>query len=107
MMGPEIHRFAIEGAVADLGHLMRKQPQEERRLRLRMNRKGYVPVLDITPLVETVYDADKQTFRYTVTMYGVQVDDVREAEAWLNGNLVRPTLQTKLERLSNPSELMS
>lgn len=106
-MGPDIERFVIDGAVRDLGHLMRKQPQEERRLRLRMARKGYVPVLDITPLVHTQFNADKATFRYTITMYGVQVEDVREAEAWLNGSLVQPTLQTKLERLSNPSELMS
>lgn len=105
MMSPDIERFVLYGAVKDPGHLLRKQPQEERRLRLQMFRRGYVPVLDITPLVQTEYDATKETFRYCITMYGVAVEQAQEVEGWLNGQLVTATPLTKLERLSNPSGL--
>ncbi|MCA1799868.1 MAG: hypothetical protein LC650_01055 [Actinobacteria bacterium] len=107
MIGPKIRRFVLEGAVADPGHLIRKQPTEEKRLRLQMFRDGHIPVLDIPPLVYTEYQQDKGTFLYSITMYGVEVEDAREAEGWLTGQVMKPTLQTKLERLSNPSELMS
>jgi len=106
-MAENIKRFEISGAVKDLGHLVRKQPMEEKRLRLRMFRQGCVPVLDIPAIVESSYNQQKETFTYTITLYGAEVENAREAEGWLTGTLVRPTLQTKLERLSNPSELMS
>jgi hypothetical protein len=105
-MQPNIKRFVIEGAVADTGHFLRKQAHEEMRLKKRMYRDGYVPVLDIVPLADVQFDGDKETFRYAVTIYGVQVDDAQEYEGWLNGQLVTATPKTKLERLSSPSELM-
>jgi hypothetical protein len=105
-MGPELQRFFIEGAVKELEHLERKQFHEEMRLKQQMFRKGCVPVLDITPLVGHVYDADKETFHYVITMYGVRVEgDVWQYEGWLNGSLIRATTGTKFGRLLTASGL--
>ena len=100
-MGPKIKRFHIEGAVKELEHLERKQFSEEARLKYRMLSSGCVPVLDITPLVGHAYDADKETFRYVITMYGVEVEgDAWDFEGWMNGELVEATSETKFARLS-------
>lgn len=106
MYGPNIKAFHIDGAVKDLGHLLNKQAHEEHRLKQRMFSDGYVPVLDIVPLVGTEYDADKETFRYAITLYGVKVkDEPWDYEGWLNGELVKATTGTKFARLSRTSEL--
>jgi hypothetical protein len=104
-MAPDIRRFEIAGATKDTGHLLRKQGKEEEKLRKRMYRSNCVPVLDIVPILETSYDSEKEVFHYSITMYGIQVDEnIEEYEGWLSGKFVRSTLSTKLERLSNPLE---
>jgi hypothetical protein len=106
-MGPKITRFVIDGAVKELAYLERKQAHEESRLRQQMYRRNHIPVLDITPLVEHVYVPVTESFRYTITMYGVEVEgDVWDYEGWLNGELVRATSGTKFARLSKASGLM-
>jgi hypothetical protein len=99
-MGPVIKRFVIEGAAKEVEHLLKKQAHEEMRLKKRMLKEGCVPVLDITPLMYHVYDADKETFRYSITMYGAEVEDAWSYEGWLNGELVTTTMNTKWQRLS-------
>lgn len=104
-MAPDIRRFEIAGAAKDTGYLLKKQYYEEKRIKRRMYRAGYVPVLDIVPVVETSYDQDKEVFKYSVTMYGVEVNgDIEEYEGWLSGRFIRSTLSTKSDRLSNRSE---
>lgn len=106
MYGPDLKAFHIDGAVKDLGHLLNKQAHEEHRVKQRMFSDGYVPVLDIVPLVYTEYDPVKETFRYTITLYGVQVkDEPWNYEGWLNGRLIKATTGTRFERLSSHSGL--
>ena len=104
-MAPDIRRFEIAGATKDTGYLLRKQAKEEARIKERMYKAGFVPVLDIVPVVETTYNNTKEIFHYSITMYGVQVDgDIEEYEGWLSGRFVKSTLSTKSDRLSNPLE---
>jgi len=104
-MAPEIRRFEITGATRDTGHILRKQAHEEARIKKKMYKTGFVPVLDIVPIIETQYDNEKEIFHYSITMYGVQVEDrIEEYEGWLSGRFVRSTLSTKSNRLSNPLE---
>lgn len=100
MLGPQFKRFFAEGAVKTLDHLQNKQAFEEDRLKQRMASCGYVPVLDITPLVGHAYDADKETFRYVITMYGVEVEETWKYEGWLSGELIKATNGTQFKRLS-------
>lgn len=105
-MGPDIKRFHITGAVKEEEHLRQKQMTEESRLKKRMFRKSYVPVLDIVPIVETTRIPEKETFRYNITIYGVRVDEPDKYEGWLSGEWIRSTPTTQLERLFSPSDLM-
>jgi hypothetical protein len=95
----DIEKFAVSGAVKDLGHLINKQFAEEAKIKKQMAKKSFVQVLDITPVVETSYDQKKECFYYTITMYGVKVDNAEEYEGWLAGRLIKSTVLTKLNRL--------
>lgn len=99
MYGPEIKRFFIEGAVKEVAHLDRKQFDEEARLKSRMLKEGYTPVLDITPLVGVEYDREKTTYRYAITMYGVKVADPWVADGWLNGRIIDAPTKTMFNRI--------
>jgi len=102
MGGPDIKKFEIEGAVRDTGHLLRKQGAEEKKLRARMSRQGYVPVLDIVPLVTTEYSQEKQTFTYVITIYGVESNgEEGEFEGWLSGRFIKSTPKDKSEQSSS------
>ena len=99
-MAADIRSFVAEGAVKDPGHLINKQPYEEKRLRDIMRNSGYVPVLDITPTVETEFVKDKGTFTYQITVFGTKVSgDPWEYEGWLSGRLIPATPGLKLEQL--------
>jgi hypothetical protein len=100
-MAADIVTFSIQGASKDLGYVLKKQAHEEKRLKERMYKRSYIPVLDIPPVLETSYDQEKESFMYTITIYGVKVDNVEEYEGWLTGRLIRSTLQTKSDRLSS------
>lgn len=98
-MTADIRPFVAEGAVKDPGHLINKQPYEENRLREIMRNKGYVPVLDITPTVETEFLEKKGTFRYAITVFGTKASNPWEWEGWLSGRLIPLTPGEKLKRL--------
>jgi len=105
MNRPDIRRFEIEGAVRDTGDLLKKQAGEEAKLRTRMKRKGYVPVLDIVPTVTTEYLEEKQTFTYVITIYGVKSEgEEGEVEGWLSGRFIKSTQKDKSEESSSPWE---
>jgi len=99
-MTPDLKRYTIEGAVLKLRHLRLKQFHEEMRLKKRMFREGRVPVLDIAPIVDWVYNWDKGSYQYMITMYGVEVEgDVWEYEGYLTDRLIRATTQTQFQRI--------
>ena len=66
-----------------------KQPGEEQRLGQMMRDRGYVPVLDITPVVTTEYLEDKGTFKYEIAVYGTKARDAHKWEGWLGGRLIK------------------
>lgn len=99
-MANDIRSFVSTGAVSDPGHLINKQPHEEGRLRDIMRENGYVPVLDITPVVNTEFLEDKGTFKYEITVFGTKVKgDPWLYEGWLNGRLLPLTPGSKLKEL--------
>ena len=105
MNRPEIKRFEIEGAVKDTGDLLRKQPKEEFKLKNRMRRQGYVPVLDIVPTVTTEYLQEKETFLYVITIYGVKSEGREgEFEGWLSGRFIKSTQKDKSGESLSPWE---
>lgn len=106
-MDREPKRFTIEGAVLKREHLLRKQFHEEMRLKKRMFKQGYVPVLDIVPIVNEVYNKDKGTIQYMITMYGVKTeDDVWKYEGYLTDRFIRASTRIQFERLWERSGLM-
>lgn len=98
-MTKDIRSFVAQGAIADPGHLINKQPYEEARLDEIMRGNGYVPVLDITPVVKTEFLEDKGTFKYEITVYGMKARDPWSYEGWLSGRLIPATPGTKLKQL--------
>lgn len=98
-MAADIRSFVAEGAVKDPGHLINKQPYEESRLKEIMRNKGYVPVLDITPTVETEYIEEKGTFKYQITVFGTKARNAWDYEGWLSGRLIPATPGLKLQQL--------
>ena len=105
-MAPELKRYTIEGAVGEIEHLRLKQFHEEMRIKKRMFKDNRVPVLDIVPIVDWVYNEDKGSYQYMITMYGVEVEgDVWDYEAWRDGNLIPATMNTRFMRLLERSGL--
>lgn len=100
MIAPDIMKFEINRVARDMESVLAKQAHDEKKLKNRMYRKGYVPVLDIVPFTISNYDADKQVFEYTVVVYGAKCDEnIEEYEGWLSGQWIPSSMQTKSERL--------
>jgi len=105
MIAPDILKFEITKFSKDLGDVIKRQGLDEKKLKERMYRRGYVPVLDITPFMISSYDAEKERFEYTVVIYGAKCDDdIENYEGWLNGNWIPSSMSTKSERLLSRSE---
>jgi hypothetical protein len=105
MIAPDIMRFEISKVARDIEAVLAKQSYEEKNIKARMYRKGYVPVLDIVPFTISNYNADKQVFEYTVVIYGAKCDEkIEEYEGWLSGQWIPSSMQTKSERLLSHSE---
>lgn len=102
---PDIQRFTIEKFARDQGDILKRQFTDEKILKNRMYKRSCVPVLDITPVVVSEYIPEKEVFKYSVTMYGVKVDNIEEYEGWLSGRLIPSTIATKSERLLKVLEL--
>ena len=97
--------FQISGAVKDNGYILKKQAWEEKRLKLKMFREGYLPVLDITPILGIEYDQKKEIFFYTITIYGILCEEsIEDYEGWLSGRWIKSTTRTRLGRLSKKLE---
>ena len=72
-MNKKIHKFGIDGSVADEALLPQVKETLERQIIIDMRDKGYVPVLDIQPQISTSYDPVKETFNFLLAVYGVYV----------------------------------
>jgi hypothetical protein len=105
MIAPDIMKFELNKIAKDMESVLIKQAHDEKKIKQRMFRKGYVPVLDIVPFTISSYDAEKQVFEYTVVVYGAKCDEkIEEYEGWLSGRWIQSSTQTKSERLSNRLE---
>lgn len=100
MIAPDILRFEINKTARDMESILFRQAHDEKKLKQRMYRKGYVPVLDIVPFMISSYDPKKEVFDYTIVVYGARCDErVEEYEGWLSGQWIPSSMQTKSERL--------
>lgn len=68
-----IKRFGIEGQIADDAMFIRFREQQESMLIAAMRESGYVPVLGFGPFFSTAYNEDKDTYDFSLSVYGVYV----------------------------------
>lgn len=101
-----IEAFTATGAVADTGDFYKyKVYKVESDLMKDMAERGFVQVLDITPIINIEYSAEKECFLYELTMFGIEVgDDAWEYIGWMNGRLITRTPPSKSGPLSATSE---
>ena len=93
-MIPEIKKFSETGVVKE-EHRQLKKGHVADRIIGTMRAEGYVPVLDMYPIMETTYWPEKELFKYEIAVYGAKVDDPWSYEGWLNGRLLPSTTKTK------------
>ena len=72
-MNKKIHKFGMDGSVADEAYIPQVHEMFEREVVIQMRDKGYVPVLDITPQFSTLYDMIHNKFDVALVVYGVYV----------------------------------
>lgn len=107
-------QYTTSGAVKHPEHLDIKQFAEEGKLKARMYRDGFVPLLDKAPHVDIKNIDGKRTYAYTITMEGVRPSrlearemgwDIDNYEGKLGELWVKSTTGTKFARLWNRSGL--
>src|SRR6476661_4848867 len=82
-MHKSIKRFGMEGVINDDSDFFRLRQQFERHIIIEMRDLGYVPVLDIGPFWSTVYDKDKESYYFTLSIHGYRVG--RKAACTIEG----------------------
>lgn len=75
-----IKGFTVDGEALDGETIIRIRKQIEDEVVDQMRFKGYVPVIDIMPSLYWSYDAEKNRFYYTLTVYGIYVGKRRSQE---------------------------
>lgn len=88
MTDKTIKRFVLEGVSKDSGGIASRRDFLENQLMLDMQDKGYIPVLDLAPVLRIEYDAEREQFAWTLTIQGVHVGRKRAEElTGISGNL--------------------
>lgn len=100
MIAPDIVKFEVSRTAKDLESIISRQSNDEKKLKARMFKRGYVPVLDIPPFMIHSFNQDNGTFDYTLIMYGARCDEnIEEYEGWLTGEWIKSSIKTKSDRL--------
>jgi hypothetical protein len=73
MLRKQIHSFLIGGVIKDDASIKRIREMHERLLIQDMRSRGYVPVLDLDPQFSIEYNEKKDTYGFTLEIYGVYV----------------------------------
>lgn len=69
MTSRTIKRFQLDGTVMDTADLLRLRKTHENVLIEQMRADGYVPLLDLDPVMNTSFDGT--VFHFVLTMHGV------------------------------------
>lgn len=93
-MFPDIHKFTEDGVTRSEDRVMKKGFVTNRIIE-NMRGEGYVPVLDMYPMMQTEYWPEKDLFKYTIVVYGVKADNPWNYEGWLEGRFLPATTKTK------------
>jgi hypothetical protein len=102
MFAPDILKFEVCKSAGDMEAILKRQGYDEIKLKERMYRRGYLPVLDIPPFMVHSFNQEKGTFDYTIIMYGAKCEeDIENYEGWLTGEWIRSSIKTKSDRLLN------
>lgn len=80
MTDQNIKRFTLEGTSKDSGVLAASRDEYERHIIVSMQDEGYVPVLDLAPVLRIEYDEKRDVFNWILTVQGVFVGKRRAAE---------------------------
>ena len=94
---PELIKFEESGVTTNEGRMLKKG-HVVNRLVQNMRESGHVPVMDIPPVMHTEYWEEKDLFRFTIAVYGVEVENGWDYEGWLTGRLVPATMQVRSEQ---------
>lgn len=72
-MNKKIHKFGMQGSIADEAFIPQAKEMFEREVLLSMRDKGYVPIYDINTQFSTSYDVMHNKFDFDITLYGIYV----------------------------------
>lgn len=71
MLNKNIKNFFISGLIKDEAIILKSRKNYERLLLQQMKDKGYVPVLDMDPQWQIVYNEKKDHYSFQLIMFGV------------------------------------
>jgi hypothetical protein len=66
-----IKRFGLDGVIYDDSSIYRLQQEYIRLVVMEMRLSGYVPRLDIDPQFTIEYNENKNTYNFTLSIYGI------------------------------------
>ena len=68
-----IKRFHLNGVIGDEAHTARLKTEYIRMIVAQMRSEGFVPRLDLNPDFTIDYNETKETFEFTLSIYGINV----------------------------------
>jgi hypothetical protein len=83
-MHDEIRKFSLEGLLGEPNIVSTKE-RLVHTIEGMMRDYGYVPALDLEPQFTLDYSLEDQGFRFTLSVYGVQVE---KEKAWSTGGIM-------------------
>lgn len=96
-----IKRFGLNGVIIDDSAIPRLQQEYIKLLVSEMRLSGYVPRFDIDPQFSLVYNENKETFDFKLSVYGVYIG--RKKSEWtlgIDGTKAIPIQPIKLKEYS-------
>lgn len=72
-MHKTLKRFGMEGEVRDDADFSRLRAQYETLITHSMRAEGYVPIIGLGPFWSTVYNKEKGSYDFTLSLHGLHV----------------------------------
>lgn len=88
-MHDEIIKFSLDGEIAD-SNIVETRERQIQFLETQIRDSNAVPVLDMDPQFTLDYRPETETYRFELTMYGVEVgeDDVWQTAGMMSGKMI-------------------
>lgn len=83
-MHDEIIKFSLDGEISD-SNIVESKDRHVQFLETQMRDSGAVPALDLEPQFTLDYDAEKESYRFVLTVYGIEVG---EEAAWQTAGIM-------------------